>query len=39
MFGEEGARSGVRASLGDTTTREDVRFAIDAYRRVVARAR
>ena len=39
MFGDDGSTSGVRASLGDTTTIEDVRFAIEAFRKVVARAR
>jgi hypothetical protein len=38
MFGDEGATSGVRCSLGDATTLEDVRFAIEAFRRVVGRS-
>lgn len=40
MFGDADglATSGVRCSLGDTTTIEDVRFAIEAFRRVVTRA-
>jgi cysteine desulfurase len=39
MYGDADgvATSGVRCSLGDTTTLEDVRFAIDAFRRVVTR--
>lgn len=43
MFGdaaegaEKWATSGVRCSLGDATTLEDVRFAIEAFRRVVTR--
>jgi cysteine desulfurase len=38
MLGDrEASTSGVRASLGEDTTEEDVRFAIDAYRRVLAR--
>jgi cysteine desulfurase len=40
MFGDAGglATSGVRCSLGDTTTLDDVRFAIEAFRKVVTRA-
>ncbi len=37
MFGDDGSTSGVRASLGDTTTLEDVRYAIEAFKKVVAR--
>lgn len=38
MLGDrEAATTGVRASLGEDTTEEDVRAAIDAYRRVLAR--
>jgi cysteine desulfurase len=37
MLGDSYAASGVRASLGEDTTNEDVARAIDAFRRVVAR--
>lgn len=37
MLGIERARSAVRASLGDTTTREEMDRAIDAFHRVLAR--
>lgn len=35
---DEAATSGVRASLGDATTLEDVRYAVEAFRKVTARA-
>ena len=38
MLGDERARSAVRFSLGEETTREEIDFAIEALRRVVARA-
>ena len=40
MFGDADglATSGVRCSLGDTTTLDDVRFAIEAFRKVVGRS-
>lgn len=38
MIGEADATSGVRCSLGELTTEEDVDRAIAAFRRVVARA-
>jgi cysteine desulfurase len=37
MFGDGDAASGIRASLGEDTTDEDVQHAIDGYRRVVGR--
>jgi cysteine sulfinate desulfinase/cysteine desulfurase-like protein len=37
MLGFRLAAAGVRASLGEDTTDEDVARAIDAFRRVVAR--
>lgn len=37
MLGVERARSAVRVSLGDATTRADVERAIDAFHRVLAR--
>ncbi len=39
MLGASRAATAIRASLGDTTTDEDVELAISAFRRVVARAR
>jgi len=38
MFGEAGAGSGIRVSLGDLTSDDDVTRAIEAYRRVLARS-
>ena len=37
MVGAENAASGIRASLGETTTADDVARAIDAFRRVLGR--
>jgi len=39
MLGAADAGSGVRASLGETTTEADVDYAIEAFRRVTARRR
>lgn len=38
MLGDEAAASGIRASLGEETTDDDVNRAIEAFRRVVARS-
>jgi cysteine desulfurase len=37
LFGEARARSSVRISMGETTTREDVAFAKEAFARVLSR--
>jgi cysteine desulfurase len=39
MLGDRDAASGIRASLGELTTDDDVARAIDAFRRVTARRR
>jgi cysteine desulfurase len=38
MLGAEDSASGIRASLGETTTGDDVARAIDAFRRVLGRS-
>jgi cysteine desulfurase len=37
MLGESDARSGVRVSIGDATTEEDVSLALDGFRAVLTR--
>ena len=39
MLGDRDAASGIRASLGETTTDDDIARAIDAFRRVTTRSR
>lgn len=39
MFGADDAASGIRASLGEDTTDDDVARAVEAYRRVLGRTR
>jgi cysteine desulfurase len=39
MVGEARARSSVRASLGGTTTAQEIEFAIEAWGRVIGRGR